>query len=80
MKKLIALLLTVLMLSTMCTAFAEDIILIAPNPNAAPKTVSLQVEGIEGNVYYGEVAWTEGATALSVLETALKDAKVEYVV
>ena len=80
MKKLIAFLLTVLMLSTMCTAFAEDIILIAPNPNAAPKTVSLQVEGIEGNVYYGEVAWTEGATALSVLETALKDAKVEYVV
>ena len=80
MKKLIAFLLTVLMLSTMCTAFAEDIILLAPNPNAAPKTVSLQVEGIEGNVYYGEVAWTEGATALSVLETALKDAKVEYVV
>jgi len=80
MKKLIAFLLTVLMLSTMCTAFAEDIILIAPNPNAAPKTVSLQVEGIEGNVYYGEVAWTEGATALSVLEEALKSIQMDYVI
>ena len=80
MKKLIAFLLAAMLLSTACFAAGGDIILIAPNPNAAPKTVSLQVEGIEGNVYYGEVAWSEGATALSVLETALKDAKVEYVV
>ena len=80
MKKLIAFLLAAMLLSTACFAAGGDIILIAPNPNAAPKTVSLQVEGIEGSVYYGEVAWTEGATALSVLETALKDAKVEYVV
>ena len=80
MKKLIAFLLAAMLLSTACFAAGSDIILIAPNPNAAPKTVSLQVEGIEGSVYYGEVAWSEGATALSVLETALKDAKVEYVV
>ena len=80
MKKLIAFLLAAMLLSTACFAAGGDIILIAPNPNAAPKTVSLQVEGIEGNVYYGEVAWSEGATALSVLETALKEAKVEYVV
>ena len=80
MKKLIAFLLAAMLLSTACFAAGGDLILLAPNPNAAPKTVSLQVEGIEGSVYYGEVAWTEGATALSVLETALKDAKVEYVV
>ena len=80
MKKILAMLLTVLMLSTMCTAFALDVILIAPNPNAAPKTVSLQVEGVAGSVYAGEVVWSEGATALSVLESALTEAGVEYVI
>ena len=58
MKKILAMLLTVLMLSTMCTAFALDVILIAPNPNAAPKTVSLQVEGVAGSIYAGEVVWS----------------------
>ena len=80
MKKILAMLLTVLMLSTMCTAFALDVILIAPNPNAAPKTVSLQVESVAGSIYAGEVVWSEGATALSVLESALTEAGVEYVI
>ncbi len=80
MKKLIAFVLAAMMLSTVCFAAGGSTILIAPNPNATPKTVTLQVEGVEGNVYYGEVAWSEGATALSVLETALSEAKVEYVV
>lgn len=80
MKKLIAFLLTVLMLSTACFAAGDDIMLIAPNPNAAPKTVSVQVEGIAGNVYSGQVAWTEGATALSVLEEALKTVQMDYVI
>lgn len=77
MKKLIALLLVALMLST--AVFAEDIILIAPNPNAV-KTVSVRVEGVTGNLYDGSVAWAEGMTALSALETALTDAGVEYVI
>ena len=76
MKKFLAMLLTVLMLSTMCTAFAEDMLVIAPNPNAAPASVTLQVEGAAGNVYYGEVALTEGDTVLSVLEAALAEAGV----
>ncbi len=80
MKKLIAFVLAVMMLSTACFATGGNVILIAPNPNAAPKTVSVQVEGIAGNVYSGKVAWTEGATALSVVETALADTKVEYVI
>ena len=78
MKKIVAFLLTVLMLSTMCTAFAADIILIAPNPMA--KTVTVQVEGLDGNVFWGKMPWKEGATALSVLEDALKEVQMEYVI
>ena len=76
MKKIVALLLVALMLST--AVFAEDIILIAPNP--AAKTVSVRVEGVTENLYDGKIAWTEGMTALSALETVLAEAGVEYVI
>ena len=76
MKKIVALLLVALMLST--AVFAEGIILIAPNP--AAKTVSVRVEGVTENLYDGKIAWTEGMTALSALETVLTEAGVEYVI
>ena len=78
MKKLIAFVMAAMLLSTACFAAGGDIMLIAPNPNA--NKVTLQVEGIEGNVFYGKVTLTEGATALSVLEEALKSIQMDYVI
>ena len=77
MKKIIALLLVALMLST--AVFAEDIILIAPNPNAA-KTAELQVIGPEGQLLHVTPALGENATALSVLQEALKEANISCAV
>lgn len=76
MKKIAAFLLAALMLST--AVFAEDMMVIAPNPLA--KTVRIRVEGIENNLFDGTVAWTEGMTVLSAMETALTGAGVEYVI
>lgn len=76
MKKFVALLLVALMLST--AVFAEDMMVISPNPNA--KTVSVRVEGVSTSLFDGTVAWTEGMTALSALEAALTGAGVEYVI
>ena len=68
MKKIAAFLLVALMLST--AVFAEDIILIAPNPFAGAKTVTARIEGIEGNLFCGEIALSGDNSALAVAEAA----------
>ena len=77
MKKLIALLLAAMMLST--TVLAGDMILIAPNPNAA-KTVTVRVEGPEGNLFYGSVPVAENTSVLDVAEAAFKEGGIDYTV
>lgn len=76
MKKIIAVLLCVMLLGTMCAAFAEEAV-IAP----APKTVSFRVEGTDKNLYYNaKEAVLEGDTVLSVLERVLKAEEIAYTV
>lgn len=77
MKKLIALLLAAMMLST--AVLAGDIILIAPNPNAQ-KTVTVRVESPEGNLFYGTVPVTENTGVLDVAEAAFKESGIDYTV
>ena len=76
MKKIAAFLLAVLMLST--AVFAEDIILIAPNPLAGGKTVTVRVEGVEGNLFYGDIALSGDNSVLTVAEAAFTQAGIEY--
>ena len=76
MKKIAAFLLVALMLST--AVFAEDIILIAPNPFAGAKTVTARIEGIEGNLFCGEIALSGDNSALAVAEAAFAQAGIEY--
>ena len=74
MKKLIALLLVAVMLTGTVFA-AEDVLLIAPAPDAAaPADITLHVIAPEGTLLHTTVPMTEGANALSVLQTALKNA------
>ena len=77
MKKIVALLLVALMLST--AVFAGDILLIAPNPNAA-KSVTVQIEGKDGNLFYGKVPLAEGDSVLQVAEKAFEQSGIEYTV
>ncbi len=77
MKKIVALLLVALMLST--AVFAEDIILIAPNPNAG-KTVTVRVESPEETLFCGPVTIAEGASVLDVAEAAFAQADIDYTV
>lgn len=77
MKKIIALLLVALMLST--AVFAEDVILIAPNPLAA-KTVTVQIEGKDGNLFYDTVTLDEGDSVLQAVEKAFVMGEMEYAV
>ena len=74
MKKLIALLLVALLLTGTVFA-AEDVLLIAPAPGAAaPADITVHVIAPEGTLLHTTVPMTEGANALSVLQTALKAA------
>ena len=77
MKKIVALLLVALMLST--AVFAEDIILIAPNPNAA-KTVTVRVESPEETLFCGPVTIAEGTSVLDVVEAAFAQGSIDYTV
>ena len=80
MKKILAMLLAVLMLASMSAAvFAEDIILIAPNPNAA-KTVTVQIEGKDGNLFYGPITVEAGENVLSAVEKAFAQSGIDYTV
>ncbi len=76
MKKIAAFLLAALMLST--AVFAEDIILIAPNPFAGAKTVTARIEGIEGNLFYGDITLSGDNSVLTVAEAAFTQAGIEY--
>ena len=78
MKKLIAIVLTVLMLST--TVLAGNVLLIAPNPNAAPKPVKVQVEGVDGTLGTVSVNLGEDNSALWVIQQALEELNIDYTV
>ena len=78
MKKIVALLLVALMLSTAVLA-ADPPLLIAPNPNAG-KTVTVRVESPEGNLFYGKVPVEEGNSVLDAAEKAFAQADIEYTV
>lgn len=85
MKKIIALLLSVMMVAGMCAAFAEDadLVLISTNeaPAAAPSpSVTLRIEGAAETIFYGVVALEENDTVLTVLERTLTAAEIEYTV
>ena len=85
MKKLIALLLSLMMMAGMCSAFAEgDLVLISakdPLPvDAAVQEVTLRIEGAAKNLYYKTVALQENDTVLTLLERALTEAKLTYTV
>lgn len=77
MKKIVALLLVALMLST--AVFAGEMMVIAPNPNAG-KTVTVQIEGTDGNLFYGKVKLEEGDTALQIAEKAFVQGDLTYTV
>ena len=77
MKKIVALLLVALMLST--AVFAGEMMVIAPNPNAG-KTVTVRVESPEGNLFYGKVPVEEGNSVLDAAEKAFAQADIEYTV
>lgn len=84
MKKIIALLLSVMMVAGMCAAFAEDadLVLISANeaPTAAAPSVTLRIEGAAKTIFYGVVAFEENDTVLTVLERTLTAAEIEYTV
>ena len=69
MKKLIALLLSLMMMAGMCSAFAEgDLVLISakdPLPADAAQEVTLRIEGAAKNLYYKTVALQENDTVLT---------------
>ena len=74
MKKLIALLLSLMMMAGMCSAFAEgDLVLISakdPLPvDAAVQEVTLRIEGAAKNLYYKTVALQENDTVLTLTYT-----------
>ncbi len=75
MKKLIALLLCGLMLTGVCTAAAQEGLLIAP----APQWVTVRIEDCDRNLFYGQVLYTEGMTALEAALAAVKQAGLEAV-
>lgn len=76
MKKIAAFLLAALMLST--AVFAEDIMVIAPNPFAGGKTVTVSIEGMDGNLFYGDIPLEGDNSVLTVAEAAFAAAGVEY--
>lgn len=80
MKKLIAFVLAAMLLTTACFAAGGDIILIAPNPNAAPKTVTVRVEGLEGSLGMVTVALNGDNSALWAIEQALNQLELDYTV
>lgn len=70
LKKILAVLLVLAMMGTMCVAvFAED---------AAAPTITLRVEGVESNLYYGQAELKEGDTVLKVLCRVLDEKKISY--
>lgn len=76
MKKIAAFLLAALMLST--AVFAEDIMVIAPNPFAGGKTVTVSIEGTDGNLFYGDIPLEGDNSVLTVAEAAFAAAGIEY--
>ncbi len=73
MKKLIALLLCVLMLSGMCTAYAEEFFIIS-----AP-TVHVRIEDCDKNLFNGSIDYTADMTALDAALEALKQTGLDVV-
>lgn len=73
MKKVIALLLSLMMAASLCV-FAEGE---APAV-AEPAQVTLRVEGVAANLYYGPVALDEGDSVLTVLCRGLDEKEVPY--
>ncbi|MBR5391108.1 MAG: S-layer homology domain-containing protein [Clostridia bacterium] len=73
MKKIIALLLSLMMAASLCV-FAEG----ETPATAQPAEITLRVEGVAANVYYGSVALQEGDSILTVLCRALDEKKITY--
>ena len=81
MKKIIAIVMTVLMLSTMCTAFAGNVLLISPKPTtAASKSVEVHVEGMEGSLGTVHVNLGGDCSAMWAIEQALNELDIPYTV
>ncbi len=71
MKKLIALILCTLLLGSMCTAAAEELLIIM-----AP-TVSVRIEDMDKNLFCGAVDYKPGMTALDAALAAIDQAGLE---
>lgn len=71
MKKVIALLLSLMMAASLCV-FAEG------EEPAAAAQVTLRVEGVAANLYYGPVTLEENDSVLSVLCRALDEKEITY--
>ena len=73
MKKTIALVLALLMMSA-CTAFAaDDIFVIAPNPMAKPNTLDIQIITPEGQLVWTTAPIEAEDTVLNVVQRVLKE-------
>jgi len=81
MKKTIALVLALLMMSCACTAFAaNDLLVIAPNPMAKPDTLDLQIIAPDGQLLWTCASIEEEDTVLNVVQRVLKEQEISYTV
>lgn len=80
MKKTIALVLALLMMSA-CTAFAaDDMFVIAPNPMAKPNTLDIQIITPEGQLVWTTAPIEEEDTVLNVVQRVLKEREISHTV
>ena len=80
MKKTIALVLALLMMSA-CTAFAaDDIFVIAPNPMAKPNTLDIQIITPEGQLVWTTAPIEGEDTVLNVVQRVLKEREIPHTV
>lgn len=81
MKKTIALVLALLLMSSACTAFAADeLFVIAPNPMAKPNTLDIQIIAPEGQLVWTTAPIEAEDTVLNVVQRVLKEREISCTV